>query len=436
MRSVLMIAWLFPPHASVGSRRSYRLARELAALGWHVTVLTQACVPERLREQGDHPLPERVRVLRAYDPPLMARLVARLDARASHRIAAPHGKAHTLVSGKGGSSLSFAERWIPTEPAAIWVPHATVRALLERERYDVVWSTSYPFSAHSAGRAIAYRLRIPWVADLRDPWTLHFSHAKKHPIVQSIERALERATFREASAITVTTEALRDAYRQRFRSRSADIHTVYNSFDPIALPAPSRDVGPARLVHFGHVYGGARTLGPVIEALASIAKRRALTAHDVVLENFGRFSDEDLALARSLGVESLLRLREPVAYKEGMASLTRASLLLLPVWKSEYGPLFLPAKLFDYLHVGAPILAIGDNPELASILARTRAGTLLAEQERPAIERVIEAALHGTCSIERDVSQIEAFSSRSMAKAMSAVLDEVIARATITRRRA
>jgi glycosyltransferase involved in cell wall biosynthesis len=434
MRRVLIVAWLFPPHASVGARRPYRLARELPSLGWDVTVLTQACVPERLREDGDHPLPERVRVLRAYDPPPLARLVAQLDARAARRPAQHHAKADAPARDKGGSSLSFAERWIPTEPAAIWAPHAAARALLERERYDVVWSTSYPFSAHAAGRAIANRLRIPWVADLRDPWTLHFSHAKKHPIAQSIERALERVTFSKASAITVTTEALRDAYRQRFRSRSADIRAVHNSFDPIALPSPSREVGPARLVHFGHVYGGARSLGPVIEALASVAKRRALTASDVVLENFGRFSDEDLALARALGVEPLVRLREPVAYKEGMTSLTRASLLLLPAWKSEFGPLFLPAKLFDYLHVGAPILAIGDNPELASILARTRAGTLCAERELAHIERSIEAALDGTLAIERDAVQVEAFSSRSMAKAMSAVLDEVVARATIARR--
>jgi hypothetical protein len=434
MRRVLIVAWLFPPHASVGARRPYRLARELPSLGWDVTVLTQACVPERLREEAEHPLPERTRVLRAYDPPTLAKLVSMLDARASKAPAQHHAKPDAPARNKGGSSLSFAERWIPTEPAAIWAPHAAARALIEREHYDVVWSTSYPFSAHAVGRAIAKRLRIPWVADLRDPWTLHFSHANKHPVAKAVERALERQTFEEASAITVTTEALRDAYRQRFRWRSEDIRAVHNSFDPIALPAPKRDEGPARLVHFGHVYGGARSLGPVIEALAAIAQRRSLTAKDVVLENFGRFSDEDLALARSLGVEPLVRLREPVAYEEGMASLTRAALLLLPAWKSEFGPLFLPAKLFDYLHVGAPILAIGDNPELGSILARTRAGTLCAETDCSHIERAIEAALDGTLAIDRDRSQVEAFSSRSMAKAMASVLDEVVARATIARR--
>ncbi|MFO0557475.1 MAG: glycosyltransferase [Polyangiales bacterium] len=434
MSRVLIVAWLFPPHASVGARRPYRLARELPSLGWDVTVLTQACVPERLREEGAHPLPERVRVLRAYDPPLLAKLVARLDARASTLPAQHHAKADAPARNKGGSSLSFAERWIPTEPAAIWAPHAAARALIERERFDVVWSTSYPFSAHAAGRAIAKRLRIPWVADLRDPWTLHFSHAKKHPIAQRIERALERETFSDASAITVTTEALRDAYRQRFHRRSEDIRAVHNSFDPIPLPAWQRDASPARLVHFGHVYGGARSLAPVLDALASIAKQRGLTANDVVLENFGRFSDEDRARARELGIEALVRVREPVAYEEGMASLTRAALLLLPSWKSEFGPLFLPAKLFDYLHVGAPILAIGDNPELGSILARTRAGTLCRDDDRPHIERTLERALDATLGADRDHAEVEAFSSRSMAKAMAQVLDEVVARATIARR--
>lgn len=433
MARVLIVAWLFPPHASVGARRPYRLARELPSLGWDVTVLTQACVPERLREDGEHPLPDRVRVVRAYDPPALATLVARMDARASRSTEHHHAKADAPARTKGGSSLSFAERWIPTEPAALWAPHAIARALAERDRYDVVWTTSYPFSAHAVGRAIAKAKGIPWVADLRDPWTLHFSHEKKHAIARSIERALERETFAKASAITVTTEALRDAYRQRFSSRSDAIRAVHNSFDPIALPAPSRSSGPARLVHFGHVYGGARSLAPVLEALAAIVAERSLTERDVVLENYGRFSDEDLALARSLGLASLVRVLEPVAYEEGMASLTRASLLLLPAWKSAFGPLFLPAKLFDYLHVGAPILAIGDNPELASILARTQSGALCAEREHARIRATIEQAIDGVALASPVQSEVERFSSRSMARAMATVLDEVMSRATIAR---
>ncbi len=428
MPRVLIVAWLFPPHASVGTRRPYRLARHLPSLGWDVTVLTQANVPERLRERvaDELALPSGVRVVRAYDPPLLARAVAVLDARAAEQ--KKPSNAHTT---RGASSLSFAERWIPTEPAALWAPHAALRAALDDERYDAVLSTSYPFSAHVVAKGIASLRKIPWVADLRDPWTLHFSHARKHPLARSIERLLERDTFESATSVTVTTEALRDAYRQRFSTQSEHIHAVHNSFDPVPLPARERSPGPARLVHFGHVYGGARTLVPVLEALASIAKSRSLTDAHVVLENYGRFSDEDHARARALGVESLLRIREPVAYADGMASLRSASLLLLPTWDSEFGPLFLPAKLFDYLHVGAPILAIGANPELGAILSRTQSGSLCAAPDAAAIRASVEAAIDGRAAVEPIEREVERFSSRAMAERFAWVLDDARARATI-----
>jgi hypothetical protein len=426
MPRVLIVAWLFPPHASVGTRRPYRLARHLPSLGWDVTVLTQASVPERLRERAadELALPAAVRVVRAYDPPLLARAVAALDAHAANE--QKKSSAHASAS-----SLSFAERWIPTEPAALWAPHAALRAALDGERYDAVLSTSYPFSAHAVAKGIASLRKIPWVADLRDPWTLHFSHARKHPIARSIERLLERDTFESATSVTVTTEALRDAYRLRFTRQSDHIHAVHNSFDPVPLPARERSPGPARLVHFGHVYGGARTLVPVLEALASIAKDRSLTDADVVLENYGRFSDEDRARARALGVESLLRIREPVAYADGMASLRSASLLLLPTWDSEFGPLFLPAKLFDYLHVAAPILAIGANPELGAILAKTQSGSLCAADDAAAIRASIDAAIDGRAAVEPIEREVERFSSRAMAERFAWVLDEARARATI-----
>lgn len=438
MPRLLLVAWLFPPHANVGSRRPARIAAHLPALGWDVTVLTQSSVPPRFAELDERATDPRVRVLRAYDPPLLARAVASLDSRAARRRAHTQSRSQGIHSGSSASSspspLSFAERWLPTEPAIVWAPHAALRALLERERFDAVLTTSYPFSSHIVGRAIAQARRVPWVADLRDPWTMHFSHERKHRITRAVERALEAQTFAHASAITVTTEALRDAYRLRFASRSSDIHAIRNSFDPIELPPRARPAGPARLVHFGHVYGGARSLAPVLRALAALARERSLTARDVALENYGRFSPEDLALAEQLGLRAMLSVREPVAYEAGMRSMRGAALTLLPAWESEFGPLFLPAKLYDYLYVGAPILAVGRNPELGAILTETRAGALYAPDDATSIRAMIAAALDGALSIEPDPAVVERFSSRAMAERFATVLDALRARGTLARR--
>ncbi len=419
MPRVLLIAWLFPPHASVGAKRPWRLAKHLPALGWDVTVLTQARVPSRLRDDATpDTLGDSVRVVRAYDPAPLARLAAELDERGAS------GGPATVVDSE--AAPSFAARWLPTEPALVYVPHAISQAIaLLRERsHDAIVTTSYPFSSHLVGAAVARATGLPWIADLRDPWTLHWSHERKSAPARAVERALERETFARASAVTVTTETLRDAYRARYPR--ANVLAIRNAFDPVPLPplAPTR--GPARLVHFGHVYGGARSLAPVLEGLARVVRARGLTARDVVLENYGRFAAEDLALATRLGVDAMLSLHAPRPYAEGLASLRGASLLLLPTWATHFGALFLPAKLYDYLLVGAPILAVGDNPELAAILEDTRAGTLVRESDIASIAATIERAIDGETAPASNPTALERFTARGMSASFAAALDQCL----------
>jgi len=429
---LLLVAWLFPPHANVGAKRPWRLARHLPSLGWDVTVLTQAAVPPRFFDSTPVALPDRVRVVRAYDPPWLARAVAAIDDRRSY---SKTPSSSTIDAQGSPSALS---RWLPTEPAVVWAGHAAARAitLARSERVDAVLTTSYPFSAHLVGAAVARALSISWVADLRDPWTMHFSHKAKSAPTQAIERALERETFRRASAVTVTTEALRDAYRARFEGRAERIHAVRNAFDPMPLPPLARTAGPARLVHFGHVYGGARSLATILRALAELRRQSGLDATRVVLENYGRFSQQDLSLARELGVEDLLSLQAPMPYDAGMASLRGAALLLLPAWESEFGPLFLPAKLYDYLLVGAPVLVVGENPELARIIEETGAGVCVEPHEHRTIVETLRRAIDGDATLSGAApARAAAFDARAMAARFDEVLRSSQARMWHTRPR-
>src|SRR5438046_1704589 len=65
MRSVMMIAYGFPPEANAGASRPIRFVRCLSAEGWRVTVLTSdpSCY-ERYDPETLNLIPEHTRVLR------------------------------------------------------------------------------------------------------------------------------------------------------------------------------------------------------------------------------------------------------------------------------------------------------------------------------------------------------------------------------------
>ena len=54
-----------------------------------------------------------------------------------------------------------------------WIPSATraARLLLRKNKFNVVMTTGPPHSAHLIGKRIARSTGMPWVVDMRDPWT-------------------------------------------------------------------------------------------------------------------------------------------------------------------------------------------------------------------------------------------------------------------------
>ncbi len=430
----LLVSWLFPPHSSIGAKRAYRFARHLPTHGWNVTVLCGRAPPARFHDPTDWSVPDGVRVEHDYDAAWLTSLANHADARAERARAVRRDsvppptapRAPSLLERLAGRRMDLAHDLLPTETIAVHLPHAiaAARRIAARDSAEVVWTTSYPYSAHLVGVSLRRTRGIPFVADLRDPWTLNFVHERKLPPARAAERALERLVFTHADRIVVTTEALADAYRVHYPSIAERFVTIRNGFDPVHLPP--RDLpedGPVRLVHFGHVYSE-RTLAPLLRSLARLLARNEVR-RDVVIENLGRLSDEDRATARALGLDANVRARDPLPYAEGLAYLRRAHALLLPAWGTERGSLLLPGKLYDYLLAGAPVLAVGQNPELAAILARTCTGVLVAPDDEAALDRALARAIEGTLPFAPDHHAVAAFSAPFAAARLAQVFDEV-----------
>jgi hypothetical protein len=78
-----------------------------------------------------------------------------------------------------------------------------------------------------------------------------------------------------------------------------------------------------------------------------------------------------------LGLSATVRLNPRIPRSELLQKLQQASLLLLI---NSYGPgheMFLPAKFFDYLSVGKPILCLAEDGALKNAMFRTGAGVVV-----------------------------------------------------------
>ncbi len=429
MRTVLIFSRFFPPMYDVGGKRAYRFARHLHLHGWRAVVVTGA-IPEgrAVDPSADLSFPEGVEILRDYYPPgLDFYKNPGTDATSAAPVRArrfpPEGLRERLewqLRWPVASDIWLAPRFAPL-----------ARRLATRYRPDAIFATSSPYSALVFGAVAKRATGLPLCLDLRDPWVLNFLQEKKPPWARAVDAWAERRLMAYADRVTFTCQAARDAYAARYPELGAEkFDFVYNSYDPAQRPAvvgrPPRD-RPFTLVHFGNCYGE-RSLGALIEAMAVLAREDGLGPADLRLINCGRFSADDLDHAASLGVRDQIEVRTAVPHAEGLTLLAGADLQVL----ASYGDrdLFVPAKFYDYVLAGSPILCLARPSELTDMVARTGRGRSVAPGDVPGIAAALREAVGrrntGGTRTSTDGDSLEQFSSPVTAGRLAAILDALV----------
>ncbi len=407
MRRLLMVAYYFPPLGGIGSLRAMKLATYLPESGWDVTVLA----PRRGTYYRDPTLsfPEE-KVVRTGSLEL---------SRAGKTVLAP-GTADTqaaLVGPLRRRMRDAARRWLyRPDPQIGWYPFAVWagRRVLREGRFDAVFSSSFPITAHLVGRRLHRDSGLPWVAEFRDPWTdlIAEDDPRKAP-----EVAQERSIVVEATRVVTVSEA----WAELFRGKGArGVSVVTNGYD-------AADLGPGRrpdgivVTHLGSFYSDRQDLSAVWPALRRI--RDAAPARRLRLRFVG---DLDAGLRREIathGLEEALEVTGFLPHREALAQTADSSILLGAGARDERPVLkgLIPAKLFEYLGTGLPILYVGDPvTDAARLLARQPGCFVVAPGDEASAERALRQALE-TPRVPRDLA---AYTRRALAARLALILDD------------
>lgn len=417
-----MLSRYLPPMFDVGGKRVYRFARHLPSFGWQPHVWTSPLPRHRPIDPSARALPESVTLERDLVPSWWPEPRSRPS---DGTVAAP------VVTRTPGRLAKLARQFtLPVGDELVLLPRTIAHA---RERVlaagiDVIFATSAPYATLVHGAALARASGKPLVLDLRDPWTLNFLQQGRPSWVRRVEARIEARLFSRADRVILNCNAATQAYRERYPELADKLVTITNAFEPRSL-VHAPDNPRLTLIHFGNCYG-ARSLGPVLRALALLRDRAQLDASEVVVRNLGRISQADLELAERLGVSAQLEHEVAVPYEQGLAALARADLQLLLSYGREQ--LFLPAKLFDYMAAGAPVLCVAPRSELTEIVAATRIGRSCDPDDIEACAAIILAAAgrrRGDEPALREPSgaALEPYTAEATTAALARVLDQVLA---------
>lgn len=369
LKHILYIAYHFPPyHGSSGQIRTLKFVRYLPENGYAPIVLTA------------HP--------RAYEKKDESLLVQIPPETIVHRAFALDTKRHLALRGAYFAFLAMPDRFAPWIPAAIG---AGLR-LIHKYKVNLIFST-YPIaSAHLIGYALHRLAKLPWVAEFRDPMWDDYTQQTSWQL--KARQAIEALACNCATRVIVTTDSMREFLGRLYpQKHPQQIITITNGFDesdfqkfPLSIKRPG---APIRMIHAGLLDPVDRNPVPFFQAIKQMLANSKISPRDIVVELMGSGYEEKYSRElKQRDLAGFIHLCPSVPYHEALKKMAAADILLLFQGQSCNNQI--PAKAYEYLRIGRPILALTPSgSETARLIFSTHAGEVAPPDQPAAIAELL-----------------------------------------------
>lgn len=450
-----MVSEKFPPFNVSGSARPFYFAKYLPEHGYSPTVIGSA-VPkgEERDETLLSELPNEVQIFRSprIVTPTFAAISSLLRRRSAAAGAAGSGPSGTSPGTRPGQGAASGGRrgardestwarlgtrtllfrwWLHWE--IDWGVTATVASArgIAHGKPDLVWATGPHFRSYELGRRLGRWLDVPFVIDMRDPWTYGSLWRPKTPEIGAAERERAVRALSAADRVVFTSPLTRDAMAARFAELdSSRWTTITNGYDDVQVQ-PLRDQSEDVCVfRYIGTLNRRRTPDVLIEAFARAAADPAFRT-SATLELIGSSGGHDAKA--SLAPAGSVRFRGQVSRAESLRYAFGGDVLILLQTIGD-GQDVISGKAFEYLHAGKPIIAVVDpGGGDAWLMRETAAGEVAPWTDIDAVAAAFRRAWQAwrerrvTGTGGRPYPSATAFSRRNLTAQLAQLFDDAIA---------
>lgn len=359
MKNLLVITYYWPPASGGGVQRILKFCKYLPTYGWRPVVLTARHTGNGLlQDESFNSEAAGIPVYQVdfwFDP---VRLLNRTN-----------GMKNTSTKEKTIVFSSFAKKLLGFLWLNLLVPDSkigmyglakkAVAEIIEQYEIEAVFSSCPPYTMHLIGWDVKQKYKLPWIADFRDPWLENHAYNQgfRLPWIKSINRRLEMRTLRRADRVTCATWMQKELLAAKIGDREK-ITVITNGYDAADMVMRSERREFFYITHIGTIYDKGFP-ERFFRRISALIQNDIELKQQLRLRIIGTFSSSvSNLLQRIIPVENL-ELREYIPHAEAVRYLYQEQVLLLLVNEDPLQAYSLPAKLYEYLPTGNPILGFG-----------------------------------------------------------------------------
>lgn len=365
-KHILIISFDFPPSASIGGRRISSISKELYQLGFIPHVVT-AKIPEQ-KNSNKLEIPEcLVHYVEWFD---FWNIKLNLE---KFSLTKYIGK---LI----GYIIPASTIVVPERRLRFWIKPAIKKSLeiINKNDIKLIYSTFNPPANIKIAHVLKKRTGIPWVNEYRDLWTgnPYLTLNKKQ---YEKNREIEVKLISTSDALITISEPLK---RKLSELHNKPTYVIYNGIDQkVNTSFHSIKSGKINIVYAGIIYKDKRDPKPFFLALKMLKENNFSLYSKISVDFYGPGMLKKLGSdLQEAGVADVVKLNEPVSHKEILQIQSNADILLLLGWNNKADEGVMTGKIFEYLGMKKPILALGyEKGAMNMVLEQTNTGKIINE---------------------------------------------------------
>jgi len=368
VKKVLILAYSFPPVGGGRVRRVMKFVKYLPFFNWQPVVLT---VKNPQVGVYDHTL------LGGLNGDVAIIRTPSLEPNRAFHKGRQYGSKSKIVLNllyKIKTSIFIPDTRIG------WIPFAVLNGIsvIKKQRIDVIMVIAEPFSSFISGVILKFFTRKPLVLDFRDEWSENNKCVFKEKgfLVKKAEELLEAMCVRYADCVISVTDGIIDRFRRRYEGSKDKFTCITNGYDPDDFKDLGEPINKNNI--FTISYAGAlyerRIPKYFFEAAASLVEDYPELKKIMRINFMGEITPEVKNSLENSAAKEIIQVVGFLNFKDALKEMKSSDVLLYVEDEVDNSCDILPAKLFEYMGIRRPVLALVRDGIAKDVVLKSKIG--------------------------------------------------------------